>query len=168
MTSEWRVGIGHDLHRLEAGQPLRLGGVAIPFDRGLIGHSDADVVLHAVTDAVLGAAGLPDIGEQFPDTNPAFRGADSGRLLAEVMRLAHASGWTIGNLDVIVHAERPKLSAFKRPMAERIAALVGCDADRVSVKAKTSEGLGEIGRSEAMACTVVALLKRESSIHRAT
>lgn len=159
MSGFLRVGIGYDIHRLENGRRLILGGVDIPFDRGLVGHSDADVVLHAVTDAVLGAAGLPDIGEWFPDTDPKYRGADSGRLLTQVMQRVRREGWSIGNIDLVIHVERPRLSTFKRPIAERIAALVGCEPARVGIKAKTNEGLGEVGRGEAIACTAVVLLE---------
>ena len=153
-----RVGIGYDIHRLEAGRRLLLGGVEVPHSAGLSGHSDADVVLHAVTDALLGAAGLPDIGELFPDSDPAYRGADSRRLLAEVMAQVRPRGLAVGNLDVIVHAEAPKLGPYKQQIAESIAKLVGARVDDVSIKAKTNEGLGAIGRQEAIACTVVVLL----------
>jgi 2-C-methyl-D-erythritol 2,4-cyclodiphosphate synthase len=153
-----RIGVGYDVHRLIAGRRLVLGGVEIPFDRGLAGHSDADVVLHAVTDAILGAAGLPDIGELFADTDPRYKNADSRELLAAALEQVARAGWRVGNLDGVVHAERPKLSEYKRRMAESIAGLLGVAAARVSVKAKTNEGLGEIGRGEAIACTAVALL----------
>lgn len=153
-----RIGVGYDLHRLAAGPRLVLGGVEVPFDRGLAGHSDADVVLHAVTDAVLGAAGLPDIGELFPDTDPRYKDADSRELLKVALGRVTVAGWRVGNVDLVIHAERPKLSVYKRPMAESIAGLLGVAADRVSVKAKTNEGLGDIGRGEAIACTVAVLL----------
>lgn len=153
-----RVGVGYDLHRLVAGQRLVLGGVEVPFEKGPAGHSDADVVLHAVIDALLGAAGLGDIGELFPDTDPRYKDADSRTLLTDVAARVRAAGWRVGNVDVIVHMERPKLSMYKRPIAESIAGLLGIAAACVSVKAKTNEGLGEIGRGEAVACTTVALL----------
>lgn len=156
--SDIRIGVGYDLHRLVTGRRLVLGGVEVAFERGLSGHSDADVVLHAVTDAILGAAGLPDIGELFPDTDPRYKDADSRALLRDALGRVRAAGWTVGNVDVIVHAERPKLSEHKRRMAASIAELLGVVADRVSVKAKTNEGLGEIGRGEAIACTAVVLL----------
>ncbi|GMU38444.1 MAG: 2-C-methyl-D-erythritol 2,4-cyclodiphosphate synthase [Phycisphaerae bacterium] len=159
MNPSLKIGIGTDVHRLVEGRPLVLGGVAIPFERGLSGHSDADVVLHAVTDALLGAAGLPDIGELFPDTDPAFRGADSARLLSEVVERVDREGYAVSNLDLIVHAERPKLSAWKRPIAERVAELTRCPPNCVSVKAKTNEGLDAVGRGEAIACTAVVLLR---------
>lgn len=154
----FRIGVGYDLHRLAAGRRLVLGGVEVAFERGLLGHSDADVVLHAVTDAILGAAGLPDIGELFPDTDPRYKDADSRELLRVALGRVAGAGWRVGNLDLVIHAERPKLSTYKRPMAESIAGLLGVDAGRVSVKAKTNEGLGAIGTGEAVACTAVVLL----------
>ena len=153
-----RVGIGYDIHRLETGRRLVLGGVELAHPAGLVGHSDADVVLHAVADALLGAAGLPDIGELFPDTDPAYQGADSRRLLTEVLARVHAWGLAVNNLDVIVHAEVPQLGPYKRQIAESVAKLAGVRTEDVSIKAKTNEGLGAIGRQEAIACTVVALL----------
>jgi 2-C-methyl-D-erythritol 2,4-cyclodiphosphate synthase len=155
-----RVGIGTDLHRLVAGGPLRLGGVDLEFDRHLSGHSDGDVVLHAVTDAILGAAGLPDIGEQFPDTDARYKGCDSRTLLAAAIQKAAARGYAAVNLDVVIHAERPKLSPYKRVMAECVAGLIGVDAESVSIKAKTNEGLNAVGRGEAIACTCVVGLAR--------
>lgn len=154
-----RVGIGYDLHRLAPGRKLRLAGMEVPFDRGLVGHSDADVILHAVADALLGASGLPDIGDLFPDTDPAYRGADSRELLREVARRVEAAGWVVRNVDVIVHAEAPKLGSMKRSMAESIAALLGLQALSVNVKGKTNEGVGPVGRGEAIACTAVALIE---------
>ncbi|HVP11462.1 MAG TPA: 2-C-methyl-D-erythritol 2,4-cyclodiphosphate synthase [Phycisphaerae bacterium] len=159
-----RVGIGTDVHKLAVGGPLRLGGVDVPFDQHLSGHSDGDVVLHAVTDAILGAAGLPDIGEQFPDTDAQYEGCDSRALLAEAMRKAGQRGYAVVNLDVVVHAERPKLSAYKRAMAEAVAGLVGLSAEGVSIKAKTNEGLDAVGRGEAIACTCVAGLTRVAEV----
>jgi len=158
VQSDVRVGIGYDIHRLVAGRRLLLGGIEVPFDRGLAGHSDADVVLHAVMDALLGAAGLPDIGELFPDTDEAFRGADSRELLRLVMQRVHTRGVRPHNVDVIVHAEAPKLTPHKRAIAESIAELLNLPADRVGVKAKTGEGLGAVGTGEAIACTAAALL----------
>lgn len=155
-----RIGIGYDIHRLVEGRPLRLGGVEIPHDKVLAGHSDADVVLHAVTDALLGAAGLPDIGELFPDTDAKYKDADSGRLLREVFWRVRDEGFRVGNLDVIIHAERPKLSVYKRAMAESIATLLDVGPDMVSVKAKTNEGLDAVGRGDAIACTAVVLLTK--------
>ena len=158
MNAEWRVGIGYDIHRLVDGRPLILGGVSIDFPQGLLGHSDGDVVLHAVADALLGAAGLPDIGDLFPDTDPAYDGADSRTLLAEVVRKVAAAGFRPNNIDCIVHAERPKLSEFKEPMARSIAQVVGLEPGAVNVKAKTNEGLGPLGSAEGIACTVTASL----------
>ena len=160
MSDTFRVGIGYDIHRLSDGARLVLGGVAIPHDRGLVGHSDADVVLHAVTDALLGAACLPDIGELFPDTDPGFEGVDSRNLLASAMEMIREKGLAPRNIDLIVHAEAPKMSPYKREIAESIAALTDLTPERVNVKAKTNEGLDAVGRAEAVACTAVALLER--------
>lgn len=137
-----------------------LAHVPVEFDRGPVGHSDGDVVLHAVIDALLGAAGLPDIGEMFPDTDPHFKDADSGGLLTEALAAVREAGYAPVNIDVIVHAERPKLRAYKLRMREELARLLGMDAACVNVKAKTGEGLTPIGTGEAIACTVVAGLRR--------
>lgn len=150
-----RVGIGTDLHRLEAGRRLNLCGIEVPFELGLAGHSDADVVLHAVIDALCGAAGLPDIGEQFPDTDPAYRGADSAELLRLALQRVTRGGYDVVNVDVVIHAERPKLSAYKSRMAAKLAELLGTSPNAVSIKAKTNEGRDAVGRGEAIACTVV-------------
>ena len=163
MAAIERVGIGTDLHRLEAGRKLILGGVEIPFERGLAGHSDADVVLHALADALLGAAGLPDIGEQFPDHDPRFKNADSRELLADVLRQVRSRGFAPANVDVVIHAERPKLSEHKPAIRAAIAALVGLGEDRVAVKAKTNEGLDAVGRGEAIGCTAIIGLARTVS-----
>lgn len=157
-TNTVLVGIGYDIHRLVEGRRLVLGGVEISHDKGLLGHSDADVVLHAITDALLGAAGLPDIGDLFPDTDPAYKDADSRKLLATAMERVREAGFTIGNVDVIVHLETPKLSPYKRRMAASIAEVLRCEAKQISVKAKTNEGLGSVGCTDAIACTAVALL----------
>ena len=159
MDDHFRVGIGYDIHRLAEGRRLVVGGIEIEHDKGLMGHSDADVVLHAVTDALLGAAGLPDIGDLFPDTDARYKDADSRLLLKDVMQRVKTKGFRAVNLDVIVHAEAPKLSPYKRKMAESIAALVGLSPDDVSVKAKTNEGMGPLGQSDAIACTAVASLR---------
>lgn len=159
-----RVGIGTDIHRLAGGGPLRLGGVDVPFDYHLEGHSDADVVLHAVADAILGAAGLPDIGEQFPDTDPRYKGCDSRTLLAAVVQKAASAGLAVANLDIVIHAERPKLSAYKPAIRDSIAGLLGLPPDKVGVKAKTNEGLDAVGRGEAIACTCVAGLTAPANI----
>ena len=154
-----RVGIGHDTHRLVEGRPLILGGVAIDFDLGLAGHSDADVVLHAVADALLGAAGLGDIGEHFPDTDPFYKDANSGQLLREVTALVARSGWRPVNCDLIIHAQRPKLLSYKAAIKASVARLLGLDDGDVNVKAKTGEHVGPIGRGEAMSCEAVVLIE---------
>lgn len=153
-----RVGIGHDTHRLGQGGPLRLGGIEIPHDRHLIGHSDADVLLHAVTDAILGAAALGDIGEMFPDTDSSNRGRDSAEMLALAHRAVQGANYAIANLDCIVFAQRPKLSAYKPALRGRIAEILGLSPEQVGVKAKTGEHSGEIGREEVMMAQCVALL----------
>lgn len=137
-----------------------VGGIEIQHTKGLIGHSDADVVLHAVTDALLGAAGLPDIGDLFPDSDPAYKDADSRLLLTDAMERIRAKGYAACNLDVIVHAEAPKMSPYKRRIAESIASLIGLTPEDVSVKAKTNEGMGPLGHADAIACTAVALITR--------
>lgn len=157
---QFRVGIGHDTHRLAAGGPLRLGGIDIPHDQHAIGHSDADVLLHAVTDALLGAAALGDIGELFPDTDMANQGRDSGEMLQAAVGHVVGAGWTIENLDCIVFVELPKLTPYKQSMRGRIGELVGIDAQSVGLKAKTAEGLDAIGRREAIAAQCAALIKR--------
>jgi 2-C-methyl-D-erythritol 2,4-cyclodiphosphate synthase len=155
-----RVGSGHDTHRLAEGRPLVLGGVRIEHPRGLVGHSDADVVFHAVTDALLGAAGLGDIGDLFPDTDAANKDADSSRFVAEAVRLLNQSGWRPVNLDVTVFAQEPKLGPLKAQIRNNIATLVGLPAEAVNVKAKTGEEVGHIGRGEAIGCHAVVLLER--------
>ncbi|MBX3412256.1 MAG: 2-C-methyl-D-erythritol 2,4-cyclodiphosphate synthase [Pirellulales bacterium] len=153
-----RVGIGHDTHRLAPGGPLRLGGIDVPFEHGLVGHSDADVLLHAVTDALLGAAAQGDIGELFPDTDPANRGRDSADMLIAARQRVAAAGYRVSNVDCIVFAERPKLSPFKDAIRERLAALLEIPIDRVGVKAKTGEAVGPVGRMEAiMAQAIIAI-----------
>jgi 2-C-methyl-D-erythritol 2,4-cyclodiphosphate synthase len=154
-----RVGIGHDTHRLGPGGPLRLGGIDIPHDRRLLGHSDADVLLHAITDALLGAAALGDIGELFPDTDEANRNRDSADMLRRAATIVRESGYEIVNLDCIVFAERPKLSAYKEPIRHRIAEILAIAPSCIGVKAKTGEGLGEIGREECLLAQCVALLR---------
>ncbi len=157
----FRVGIGHDTHRTVEGRPLILGGIDIPAEFGLDGHSDADVLLHAVTDAILGAAGLGDIGEWFPDTSAEFAGADSGELLRRVISEVSGQGWSVVNLDSIIFAERPKLSAHKQAMTDNLAKLLGVDSAMVNVKAKTGERVGPIGRGESIDAQVVVLLSKE-------
>ena len=155
-----RVGLGYDSHRTVPGGPLLLGGVRIESDFSLAGHSDADVVLHALIDALLGAAGLPDIGELFPDTDPRFKDADSRGLLREVLSRIGQHGWTPVNLDLTIHAERPKLSQHKPGIRESLHGLFGLDRNAISVKAKTAEGLGPIGEGKAIACSAVVGLTR--------
>lgn len=153
-----RVGEGWDIHALVEGRPLVLGGVRIPHDKGLLGHSDADALLHAITDALLGAAALGDIGRHFPDTDPAFKGADSGVLLAEAARRVRAKGYAIGNVDSTVIAQAPKLAPHIETMRSRIAALLEIDPDQVNVKAKTAEKMGPVGEGKAMEARAVVLL----------
>ena len=153
-----RIGHGYDVHRLVEGRRLILGGVEIPFERGLLGHSDADVLTHAVMDALLGAAALGDIGKLFPDSDPAYEGADSLELLGRVARALGENGYKVGNVDATVLAQRPKLAPHIPLMRERLAAAMGADPGRVSVKATTEEGLGFTGAGEGMAAHAVAIL----------
>jgi 2-C-methyl-D-erythritol 2,4-cyclodiphosphate synthase len=153
-----RIGHGFDVHAFAAGRALILGGVDIPYERGLLGHSDADVVLHALADALLGAAALGDIGRHFPDTDPAFAGADSRVLLREVVARVAAAGWRPGNVDVTVIAQAPRLAPHIPLMVDNIAADLGLARGQVNVKATTTERLGFTGRGEGIACEAVALL----------
>ncbi|MBV8317796.1 MAG: 2-C-methyl-D-erythritol 2,4-cyclodiphosphate synthase [Planctomycetaceae bacterium] len=153
-----RVGIGHDTHRLAEGRPLILGGVVIDHPRGLVGHSDADVVFHAVADALLGAAALGDIGEHYPDDDPHWEGLDGARLLAEVVALIGEAGWRPLNLDVIVHAQEPKITPHKTAIRVNLARILGLEPTAVNVKAKTGERVGPIGRGEAISCEAVVLV----------
>ena len=155
-----RVGEGWDVHQLVAGRKLILGGVEVPHTTGLLGHSDADVLLHAITDALLGAAGLGDIGRHFPDTDAQFRGADSAVLLGEAARRVRAAGWEIGNVDSTVIAQAPKLAPHIPAMCQRIAMALGLAPDQVNVKAKTAEKLGPVGEGRAMEARAVVLLHR--------
>ena len=159
MADAMRVGLGHDTHRLGEGGPLRLGGIDIPHEKHAIGHSDADVLLHAVTDALLGAAALGDIGELFPDTDAANKNRDSADMLRRAAEKVLAAGYAIVNLDCIVFAQRPKLSAYKEPIRRRIAEILEITPDQIGVKAKTGEGIGEIGREEAIQAQCVALVE---------
>ena len=156
----FRVGEGWDVHALVPGRPLVIGGVTIPHPVGLLGHSDADVLLHAITDAVLGAAGLGDIGSHFPDTDVAFRGADSARLLAEAARRVREAGWQIGNVDSTVIAQAPRLAPHREAMAGAIAQALGIERACVNVKAKTAEKLGPVGQGQSIEARAVALLFR--------
>lgn len=153
-----RIGHGYDVHRFGDGDFITLGGVRIPHDRGLVAHSDGDVVLHALTDAVLGAAALGDIGRHFPDTDPRFAGADSRILLRQALALVHAKGWKVGNVDVTIAAQAPKLAPHIESMRERVAADLQVELDQVNVKATTTEKLGFVGRKEGIAVDAVALL----------
>ena len=154
-----RIGHGYDVHKLVEGRDLILGGVKIDYEKGLLGHSDADVLLHAVSDALLGAAGLGDIGRHFPDTDPKYKGADSLMLLREVYRKISEKGFRVGNIDVTMIAQKPKLKDYIPQMQENIAAAVGVTPDRVNVKATTEEKLGFTGTGEGMACHAVCLLE---------
>lgn len=156
-----RIGHGYDVHRLTEGRPLILGGIHIPYERGLLGHSDADVLAHAVMDALLGAAALGDIGGLFPDSDERWRGADSLRLLEQVTALLAENGWEIGNVDATVLAQAPKLAPYIPEMRQKLAVAMGVDASQVSVKATTEEHLGFTGAGEGMACHAVALLSRK-------
>ncbi len=156
-----RIGHGYDVHRLTEGRPLILGGIHIPYERGLLGHSDADVLAHAVMDALLGAAALGDIGGLFPDSDERWRGADSLRLLEQVTALLAENGWEIGNVDATVLAQAPRLALYIPEMRQKLAAAMGVNASQVSVKATTEEHLGFTGAGEGMACHAVALLSRK-------
>ena len=154
-----RIGHGYDVHRLVEGRPLILGGVHIPYEKGLLGHSDADVLLHAVSDALLGAAGLGDIGKHFPDTDPQYKGADSMELLRVVVSRVKEKGYVVSNIDVTMIAQKPKLRPHIEQMEQNIADAVGISADRVNVKATTEEQLGFTGTGEGMRCHAVCLLE---------
>ena len=156
-----RIGSGHDSHRLVAGRPLILGGVTIPHPRGLDGHSDADAVLHAVTDALLGAVALGDIGDSFPDTDPQWKGADSKLFLDRTMQTLRSMHWQPVNLDVTIFAQEPKLGPVKSAIRDNLARLLGLPQDAVNVKAKTGERVGHIGRAEAIACHAVVLIEKQ-------
>ena len=158
MIPALRVGEGWDVHQLVEGRPLVLGGVTVPHTHGLLGHSDADALLHALTDALLGAAGLGDIGRHFPDTDAAFKGADSAVLLAEAMRRVRAEGWDVVNVDSTIVAQAPKLAPHIPAMRERIAQVLGITPERVNVKAKTAERLGPVGEKRAIEARAVCLL----------
>lgn len=154
-----RVGMGYDVHKLVEGRRLVLGGVEIPYEKGLLGHSDADVLVHAIMDALLGAAALGDIGKHFPDTDPAYEGADSMRLLEEVRKLLDANNYVIGNVDATVIAQRPKLAPYIDAMRENIAARLQIDKNQVNVKATTEEGLGFTGQGQGISSQAICLLE---------
>lgn len=155
-----RIGEGWDTHQLVAGRPLVLGGVTIPYSHGLLGHSDADALLHAITDALLGAAGLGDIGRHFPDTDPTFRGADSLELLAETAHRVRAAGFAIVNVDSTIVAQAPKMASHIPAMCQNIASALGLAAEAVNVKAKTAEKMGPVGEGRAIEARAVCLLVR--------
>jgi len=153
-----RIGIGHDTHRLSPGGPLRLGGIDVPHDHQAVGHSDADVLLHAITDALLGAAALGDIGEMFPDTDERNRGRDSADMLRRAAERISAAGYTIANLDCVVMLQRPKLVPHRDAIRRRIAEILGISPDQVGMKAKTGEGVGAVGREELIMAQCAVLL----------
>jgi len=155
-----RIGLGHDTHRLGPGSGLMIGGITIPHDRQALGHSDADVLLHAITDALLGAAALGDIGELFPDTDPANKGRDSAEMLQAALDRVAAAGWRIVNLDCVIFAQRPKILPHRTRIRGRIAEILRIDLDAVWLKAKTGEGVGSIGTEETIAAECVVLLER--------
>ncbi|MGI6143809.1 MAG: 2-C-methyl-D-erythritol 2,4-cyclodiphosphate synthase [bacterium] len=154
-----RIGMGYDVHRLQKGRPLILGGVTIPSPKGLLGHSDADVLTHAIMDALLGAVGRGDIGRHFPDTDPALEGIASLFLLEKVMEVVAARGFVLVNVDTVIIAQAPKLAPYTAAMQEKLAPVLALEPDRVNIKATTTEGLGFIGRGEGIAAQAVALLK---------
>ncbi len=158
-----RIGHGYDVHRLVEGRKLIIGGVDIPWEKGLLGHSDADVLLHAIADAILGAIGEGDIGRHFPDTDPAYKGADSLKLLAQVMELAAGEGYRLGNLDATIIAQQPKMAPHIQSMRENIAKVLHADVSRVNVKATTEEGLGFSGAGEGIAAHAVLLMEKISN-----
>ncbi|MCX5635513.1 MAG: 2-C-methyl-D-erythritol 2,4-cyclodiphosphate synthase [Planctomycetota bacterium] len=158
---EYRTGIGTDIHRLVADKKLMLGGIYVPYPAGLLGHSDGDVALHAIIDALLGAAGLGDIGTLFPETDPKFKDADSKGLLLDIKGRLEEKRWVVVNVDLIIHAEEPRLEPVKAQIKRCIASLLGIDFTAVNVKAKTNEGLDDIGTGQAIAATATVLLKRK-------
>jgi len=158
---EYRSGIGTDIHELVAGRKLMLCGVYVPYPSGLAGHSDGDVGLHAVIDALLGASAMGDIGTLFPDTDPKFKDADSRELLVVVKDMLEKKDWEIANVDLIIHAEEPSLELFKAQMKRCVASLLGIDFTAVNVKAKTNEGFGDVGAGDAIAATAITLLKKK-------
>ena len=159
----FRVGMGFDVHRLVEGRDLWLGGVNIPWEKGLLGHSDADVAIHALCDALLGAAALRDIGYHFPDTDPRYKGIDSRLLLRHVMKLLDEQGYVLGNCDITICAEQPKLNPHIPAMQQQLAACMDCETNQVSIKATTTEKLGYTGRGEGIAAYAVALIQTKPS-----
>jgi 2-C-methyl-D-erythritol 2,4-cyclodiphosphate synthase len=158
----YRIGLGHDTHRLGPGDGLLLGGVRISHDHSAVGHSDADVLLHAITDAILGAAALGDIGEMFPDTEEENRGRDSGEMLRAAAARLSAAGWGVGNLDCVIFAQRPKILPHRERIRASVAYLLGIDVDAVGLKAKTGEGVGPVGEEKAISAECIALLVRRA------
>jgi 2-C-methyl-D-erythritol 2,4-cyclodiphosphate synthase len=158
-----RIGLGHDTHRLVPGGPLRLGGIEIPFEQSLVGHSDADVLLHAITDAILGAIAAGDIGDLFPDSDPQNKNRDSAEMLTAAVFQARQLGYQVVNLDCVIFAELPKLGPYKREIARRIAGILNISADCIGVKAKTGEGVGAVGNGETIMAQCAALLCRNVS-----
>lgn len=156
-----RIGHGYDVHRLVEGRRLIIGGVDIPYEKGLLGHSDADVLLHAISDAILGAIAEGDIGRHFPDTDPCYKGADSLKLLSHVMALADGKGYRVGNVDATIIAQRPKMAPHIPQMRDNIANALNCEVDRINVKATTTEELGFTGRGEGIASHAVALMENK-------
>jgi len=157
---QFKVGIGYDIHRLVEGRPLFLGGVEIPYIKGLLGHSDGDALMHALCDALLGALALGDIGEHFPDTDQRYAGIAGSRLLEAVKELVDKSGYKISNIDAVIIAQEPKLVPFKKQIQQKICTLLGVACDSVNIKAKTNEGLGPVGNKEAIACYVAVSLTK--------
>ncbi len=160
LNYEYRIGIGTDIHRLVEGRELKLGGISIPFDKGLLAHSDGDAALHALIDAILGAAGLGDIGTIFPDSDPQFKDIDSKELVLKIKNFITSKNWEVVNADITITAEEPKLGPFKPQMKRCIASLLGIDFLNVNVKAKTNEGLGDVGAGLAISAIATVLLRR--------
>jgi 2-C-methyl-D-erythritol 2,4-cyclodiphosphate synthase len=158
--AEMRVGLGYDLHRTIVGRPLVLGNITIPHDKGLDGHSDADIVVHALIDALTGAAGLPDVGQMFPNSDPKYKNINSAELLKATNAAFLAAGWRLVNADIVVVAQRPMLSPYKPAMIKRLAELLGVKESQINIKGKTGERVGSVGKEKAMACQVVVLIER--------
>lgn len=156
-----RVGIGYDVHRLVEDRKLFLGGVEIPYEKGLLGHSDGDVVIHAICDALLGAGNFPDIGELFPDTDPSYKGIRSTEILKKVGELIHKAGFNIGNIDTVIILEEPKMLKYKQAICQTIGDILNISVDQINIKAKTNETLGYLGEKKAIACYVVTILIKE-------
>jgi 2-C-methyl-D-erythritol 2,4-cyclodiphosphate synthase len=158
--AEMRVGLGYDLHRTIIGRPLILGNIQIPHERGLEGHSDADIVVHALIDALTGAAGLPDVGQQFPNTDPRYKNINSAELLKATNAVFQKAGWRLVNADFVILAQRPMLSPYKPAMIKRLAELLGVKETQINLKGKTGERVGSVGKEKAMACQCVVLIER--------